>query len=74
MPARTQEDLVKEKLSKQEKVITDRLTPPAIRDLHTKSLEDIATTLAQVLKSRPNIRKLTYVVGESIDITYEKAY
>ena len=71
MPARTQSDLVTEELLSQPRTTKEKLRLPGIEKLHTKTKEEIAETLAMVLKSRPNIVQLDYVVGKWIEVTLE---
>jgi hypothetical protein len=68
--ARTQADLVAQEEQKvfQPEVVADRLFLPGIDKLHEKSTKEIAEVLANVLRSRANIREITYKVGEYIEI------
>lgn len=52
----------------QPEIIADRLFLPGIEKLHEKSTQEIADVLANVLRSRANIRELRYVVGEYIEV------
>ena len=71
MPARTQQDLVNEELLSQDRVTIEKLKLPGITTLHTKSKEEIAETLAMVLKSRANIVGMNWVLGKYIELTLE---
>lgn len=49
--------------------ITEQVVLPGMETLQNKSIQEIAGILANVLKSRNDITKLTYVVGKHIEIT-----
>ena len=66
---RTQDDIVKHDQGFQPQEVTDRVTIPGIELLHEKSTDEIAEVLTMVLRSRPNIRRFTYVVGSHFEIT-----
>lgn len=68
---KTQNDLVEQQLSNIPKEVTEVLKFPGVETLHTKSKEDIAAVLANLLKSRNNVTKLTFVVGSHLEITFE---
>lgn len=73
--ARTQEDLVLQDLKPA--LLTEKLTVPGAKELHTLPKEELSEQLAkvllQVLKSKPNLRELRYVLGEGFHVTYEPA-
>ncbi len=72
---RTQKDKVIETLgeesSRMMKLITEKVYAPDIGNLHTKSFDEIAKVLTNILKSRANIVSLTYTAGQPIEITSE---
>jgi hypothetical protein len=68
---RNQDDLVKQFLATEPKVITEKLKMPGIETLHQKRVEEIAETLAIVLKSKAKILEMKYRVGEYLEVTYE---
>jgi hypothetical protein len=65
----TQDDHVKEDLGFQPETVTDKVVVPGIQNLHDQSTVEVAEVIANVLRSRPNITKLTYVVGSHFEIT-----
>lgn len=68
MRERTQGDIVKNKMAK-EPTETFDLRIPGVKDLHLRSIEEIAEVLAIALKSQSNLLELRYKVGESIEVT-----
>lgn len=72
---RNQEQLVKQKMGGKDlgafNTITERVYIPGIETLHHKSTDEIAATLANVIKSRSTVRAITYVLGSHIEITSE---
>jgi hypothetical protein len=50
----------------------EQLVLPGIANLHNMSREDIADTLANILKSRTNIKALRYEVGKCIELTLSR--
>lgn len=69
--ASTQQEAVDRDLASQNKQQVETLRLPGIETLHTKSADEIAAVLTNVIKSRSGITKLVYVVGEGIEITYD---
>ena len=69
-----QEDLVRDYTLRNkdtDKEVTDRLRWPGIRELHTKPRDEIADTLANVVKSRANITRVNWEIGKDyIEISY----
>jgi len=51
---------------------TEKLTPPGVQTLHTKSREEISEVIANILKSRAGIISFYYAVGSHFEITYQK--
>jgi hypothetical protein len=71
MPHKTQDDIVRESQGFQPKFFTDKIVVPGIENLHTKPTTDIAEVITNVLRSRPNITQLVYVVGSHFEVTSE---
>ena len=71
MKMHTQDDHVKEELGYQPEEMTRKVTLPGMAKLHEKPIAEIAEALANVLRSEREILKLTYHVGESIEITFK---
>lgn len=70
---RDQSDHVREMLSKDGRTggsRTERVYPPGIEDLHKRSIDEVAQTLAHVLRSRPLVTELRYVAGEYVELTF----
>lgn len=67
--AKSQTDLVRDELSTQNNEIVERVKVPGIETLHERSTEEIAAVLANIIKSRAGITKLTYVKGSHLEIT-----
>ena len=65
---KNQEDHVKEEEMCVPEMITERLRLPNIKELHLQTTEDIAATLAMVIKARSNIVELRYKLGEYIEL------
>jgi len=73
MHKRDQSDHVREMLSEQGKSggsKTERVYPPGIEDLHKRSIDEVAQTLAHVLRSKPLITEMHYVAGQYIELTF----
>lgn len=70
MRQKTQADLVQEELASIEPVDrTDKLVLPGIETLHLKPTIEIAEVLANVLRSRPNITRMDFIIGSHIELT-----
>lgn len=69
MPLMTQDDHVKQDQGFQPEQTTEKVVVPGIQTLHDKPTTEIAEVIANVLRSRPNIVKMTYVVGEYFELT-----
>lgn len=70
---KTQGDIVKAdtKLAGLGETVTDEVRIPGMEKLHEKTKEEIATTLAVVMKSRPGIQGIQWSVGDPyIRVTY----
>lgn len=69
--AENQADLVNQDLDASRRgVIKDKIAVPGVDKLHEKPVEQIAKTLAIVLKSRPNLLSFKYVVGSHVEIEF----
>ena len=68
---RTQQDLVNSEL--RPAMLTDKLPWPGIEKLHLLDKEELAKVIVQVLRARPNVRELRYVLGDGFYLTYEPA-
>lgn len=51
---------------------TEKVSLPGITTLHQRSKEEIAEALANLLKSKNNIKALRYIIGESIELTLSR--
>lgn len=63
-----QTQVIEQNLATQVKEVTDILKLPGIEKLHLKSTDEIASVLANVLKSRPGVVSFKYVVGSHVEI------
>jgi len=66
---KTQEDLMKDSLSYPPEQTTVKVAVPGIKNLHMKSVEEIADTLSNVIRSQNNVTEIRYVLGEYIELT-----
>jgi hypothetical protein len=68
------DDIVRSKLAQEEYVAgrekTEELKFAGYETLHERSREEIAECLVNVLKSRPRIKRVDWVVGQPLKITY----
>jgi len=71
--AKNQAELVEQKLGVRAEIEKDNVVVPGIKTLHTRSVEDIAETLAVVLRSRPNIVSFKFVVGSHVEVEFTPA-
>jgi hypothetical protein len=69
--AKNLNDLVNQAVQDSEKIVTDRIELPGIKQLHTKSKEEIAAVLTNFLLSRSNVKELKFVIGSHIEVTYD---
>lgn len=67
---KTQKDIVEAEKSKDQAYDSEIVTIPGIKELHNKTTSEIAEVLAVVLKSRANIKSITYVLGEHVKVSY----
>jgi hypothetical protein len=52
--------------------VKEKIKLPGIETLHTKSMEDIAEVLTNVIKSKTNIKEMRWVLGSYIELTWTK--
>jgi len=71
MSAKNQQEKMLGELATQNNRRTETLSLPGIKDLHTRSTDEIAQVLANVIKSRSGIVSIVYNIGENIEITYD---
>lgn len=71
---KNQQELVQQQMGVKAEVLKDNVVVPGIETLHTRDASDIAETLAVVLRSRPNIVSLKYVVGSHIELEFTPAH
>lgn len=72
MRPKTQDDIVRQDQGYQPSEVVRKVRIPGIEILHTKPVNEIAETLANVLRSERSIKKLTYTVGKDIELTVEE--
>lgn len=65
---KTQQQEVETQLSSKNKLVTDIIRVPGIETLHTKPVDEIASVLTNILKSRTGIISLKYNIGKNIEI------
>jgi hypothetical protein len=66
---KTQNEIVEQELQLTTNEITETIKLPGISTLHMKPTEEIALVLTNLLKSRSNIKSITYVIGSHIELT-----
>ena len=66
---KTQEDIVISNVTYSPEQTTVKVAVPGIQSLHTKSTEEIAEVLSNVIRSRSNVVEVKYVLGEYIELT-----
>ena len=71
---RNQDEVVKEKMKKEalSETVTERVNPPGLKEIHKKSFAEAGEFLANVLKSRRNVTRIVFQVGEYVELTYER--
>ena len=74
MPLRSQADIVRDANQQEERVVREKLSLPGIRELHTRPIADVAEVLANTLKSRANVKEVHWVLGQYIELVYEKGW
>jgi hypothetical protein len=70
MRVNTQQDTVNSELSAQEAERSEILRVPGIETLHTKGAEELASVLANIIKSRAGLVSVEYVVGKHLKLIY----
>ena len=73
-PPRNQQEIVDRFLAQEDKVVTEKLRIPGIETLHTKTVDEIAATLANVVRSRAHLLEIRWSIGEFIEVTFEKKW
>lgn len=66
----TQSDIVRDKRGFVEDTITEKVRVPGVETLHQRPADEIAEILANVLRSRPSVTEVRYVVGDCIEVTF----
>lgn len=69
MEPKTQDDLVKMSKGYQPEEIIRKVRVPDIERLHTKSVEEIASVIANVVRMESVFTKLVWVPGKGIELT-----
>jgi hypothetical protein len=72
LTAKNQNDLVQQELNNNSNLITETIKPPGIDILHTKPIDEIAAVLANLLKSRGNLKAFKFVVGSHLELTFDQ--
>jgi len=68
---KTQQDIIANDIAYTPEQTTIRVVVPGIQSLHTKSSEEIADVLSNVLRSRSNVIEIKYVLGKHIELTIQ---
>lgn len=63
-----QEELVKKARGYQPETIIEKIGLPGIETLHERGIEEVADTLANVIKSRANVVSVKFTVGKAIEL------
>ena len=69
---KTQEDIVIDDSPYTPEQNTVKISVPGIQSLHTKSTEEIAEVLSNVIKSQSNVVEIKYVLGKYIELTTQE--
>lgn len=69
---RAMEDIMREKMPVEEKIVTEKIVPAGIATAHMQSKEDMAKWFTNIFKCRQHIRELKWVVGSHLEVTFEK--
>ena len=64
----TQDDHVRKDQGFVPEETTHKVTVPGLAQLHERPIAEIAEVLANILRAEKNIVKLTYTIGESIEL------
>ncbi len=66
---KTQGDIVMDNSLYTPEQTTVKVAVPGIQSLHTRSTEEIAEVLSNVMKSQSNVIEVRYVLGKYIELT-----
>jgi hypothetical protein len=66
--SKNQQDIVSQNIELIPEKATVRIAVPGIKTLHTRSTEEIAEVLTNVIKSQSNVIEIKYVLGEYIEL------
>ncbi len=66
---KTQGDIVMDNSLYTPEQTTIKVAVPGIQSLHTRSTEEIAEVLSNVMKSQSNVIEIRYVLGKYIELT-----
>jgi len=66
---KTQEDIVTDNSLYTPEQTTVKVAVPGIQSLHTRSTEEIAEVLSNVMRSQSNVVEIKYVLGKYIELT-----
>jgi len=69
---RSMEQMQRERSEPEEPIVTDTLRPAGIQNIHIQPANEIAEWLANVLKARRHVKKIEWLIGDCVKITYEK--
>lgn len=72
MKQKTQDDIVREDQGYKPQELTRKVLLPGIEQLHTKSIQEIAEVLANVLRMERSITKFTWEIGKHIELTVDQ--
>lgn len=67
--ANSQGEQLKNEMATQSREVTEQVRIPGVETLHERPVEEIGIVLANLIKSRSGITKLTYVKGSHFEIT-----
>lgn len=71
---KTQGDIVAADQNYQPETVTEKIHVPGIEKLHDLSASEIAEVITNVLRARPNIVAVKYVLGEYFEVTTRPAH
>lgn len=67
---KNQTEVLEQALNNTDNMITEVVKLPGIATLHTRPTDEIATVLANLLKSKATMVSMNFVIGSHIEITY----
>ena len=65
---KTQEDIVINERPYSPEQTTTKVVVPGIQSLHTRSTEEIADVLSNIIRSRSNVIEIRYVLGQYVEL------